>query len=157
MRRSLMIAQPIIIVVLLVALTTRAQSPEAPTLSDRNAAHRLLSTMNAMELSSQALDGMFKAYAQQLPQVDSKVWVNLRSEFDTSELAPVMEEIYMRYFTQDELNGLADFFEGPLGSLYIEMQPSLLHESMAAGQAWSEGINARMRSRLEKKKLTNKL
>lgn len=157
MRFSLIFVQAIAIVILIAALATRAQSPGEPTMADRSAAHRLLITTKAMDLSSQAIDAIFEQYAEALPQVNNKTWMDLRLEFDTSELAPAMEDIYMRYFTEQELNGIADFYESPLGKLYVETQSSLLDESMAAGKVWAQGINARMRSRLEDKKLLQPL
>ena len=134
-----------------------ADSPEEPTLSDRTAAHRLLNNLQALEMSSLAIDQMFNQYREMLPDVSHKVWNDLRTEFDTSELAPVMEEIYMRYFTADELNGLSEFFESPLGRLYIENQPSMLQESMVAGKLWAEGINKRLLAKLKDKQIVTPL
>lgn len=157
MRVALGILIAVVVVAILSALPLRAVDPTKPTLSDRDAAHRLLSTMKGLELSNQIIDRLFDDYRENLPDVPEKVWMNLRAKFDTSELGPVMEEIYMRYFTSAELNGIADFFESPLGQLYIESQPSMLEESMTAGRLWAEGINERLLAELREKELITPL
>ena len=45
--------------------------------------------------------------------------------------------IYDRHFSHEEIRGLIQFYETPLGRRSIELIPQITQESMAAGQEWA--------------------
>ncbi|MGA1197950.1 MAG: DUF2059 domain-containing protein, partial [Candidatus Latescibacterota bacterium] len=43
-------------------------------------------------------------------------------------------ELYAEVFTEDELKGLINFYESPIGKAYIKKQPELTQKSMMLSQ-----------------------
>lgn len=70
------------------------------------------------------------------------------------ELAKTVELIWARRFTEEELNDLAEFFSGTLGSKYVEMFPIISALSLGAAKQWEQILSADMvtetRNNLEK-------
>ncbi|WMS41220.1 DUF2059 domain-containing protein [Acuticoccus sp. MNP-M23] len=60
------------------------------------------------------------------------------------QLSKTLELIWARRFSEEELNALAVFFEGPLGKKYIETFPVVGMLSVGASNEWEQGIAADM-------------
>ena len=54
----------------------------------------------------------------------------------TSRIVP----IYDRHFSQEELEGLIQFYESPLGKHSIEVFPKIVQESQAVGAEWGREL-----------------
>ena len=66
----------------------------------------------------------------------------------------ILVGIYSKYFTHDDIKQMTAFYSTPLGKKMISVMPSLLQESMQAGQKWGEGLGPeiyrRVRAQLAK-------
>jgi hypothetical protein len=62
-----------------------------------------------------------------------------------------MYKIYARYFTLQELQGLIEFNESPVGVKANRVMPILMRESMAAAQQWSVDISPELSARVMKR------
>ena len=47
---------------------------------------------------------------------------------------------YDRYYSDDEVKGLIQFYETPLGQKALSVHPKLVGELQEAGRKWGEGI-----------------
>lgn len=60
------------------------------------------------------------------------------------ELARTVQLVWARRFTEEELNELAEFFDGPLGTKYVEMFPIISALALGASKQWEQVISADM-------------
>ena len=60
------------------------------------------------------------------------------------ELARTLQLIWARRFSEAELIELGDFFEGPLGTRYVEMFPVVSALSLGAAKQWEQILSADM-------------
>lgn len=115
------------------------------------AIHRLLEVTGAIAMGSQMVDQLLAIQAQAQPGIPVEVWADIREEIDFSDFEPAMVHIYDKHFSADEIKGLLAFYESDIGRRFIEKQPAIVQDSMAAGQAWAIGIQEKLRSKLEKR------
>ena len=116
-----------------------------------NAIHRLLEVTGAIAMGSQMVDQLLSIQAQAQPSIPAEVWADIRQEIDFSEFEPAMVHIYDKHFSAAEIEGLLTFYESDIGRRFIEIQPAIVQDSMAAGQAWALGIQEKLRAKLEKR------
>ncbi len=66
----------------------------------------------------------------------------LSNAFDTRfpEFIESMVPVYRKYFTDDEIIGLADFHDSPPGRKLARVQPALGREAMAIGSKWGRRV-----------------
>ena len=62
------------------------------------------------------------------------------SKVDTVELLQMIVPIYKKHVTHEEVKQLIVFYETPLGSRLISIQPALALESMIAGEEWGRRL-----------------
>jgi len=107
---------------------------------------RLLQVMKVQQqldaIYSQMVPAMQNAMRQSLGQnaspdaervynaVMPKINAVLREEMGWSKLKPDFAAIYAETFTQQEIDGLIAFYQGPVGSAFIAKQPQLTQRSM---------------------------
>ena len=48
--------------------------------------------------------------------------------------------IYQKHLTQEDIAALNKFYDSPAGKKMIKVQPLIMQESMAVGQAWGQKI-----------------
>lgn len=62
-----------------------------------------------------------------------------------------MYKIYARYFTLEDIEGLIEFNETPIGIKANRIMPILMQESINAAQQWSEEVGPIMSDRVMKR------
>ncbi|MEM0906545.1 MAG: DUF2059 domain-containing protein [Pseudomonadota bacterium] len=60
------------------------------------------------------------------------------------DLSRTLQLVWARRFTEEELNELAVFFNGPLGSKYVELFPIISALSLGAAKQWEQVLSADM-------------
>jgi uncharacterized protein len=116
-----------------------------------DAIHRLLEVTGAIAMGSQMVDQLLSIQAQAQPSIPAEVWADIREEIDFSEFEPAMVHIYDKHFSATEIEGLLAFYESDIGRRFIEKQPAIVQDSMAAGQAWALGIQEKLHAKLAKR------
>jgi hypothetical protein len=136
----------------------RAEQPAPPRSPEQLAKEadikRLMETMGSRKMAEQVLDQMMAILRQSTPAVPAAVWDELRGSFATGELEQLQLRIWDEHFTHDDVKGLIQFYDSPLGRKLIEQQPHILKESMEAGQAWGMRALERMKQKLRDKGYT---
>ena len=56
--------------------------------------------------------------------------------------------IYARHFTHDDILGMIAFYQSDVGKHVIAEMPSLMQESMMAGQRWGADMQPRLQATL---------
>ena len=68
-----------------------------------------------------------------------------------TRIRPVIVAIWDRHFSHDDIRGLIESYESPLGRKLVETQPAVMQESMAAGELWARQVLQRIRDKLAQK------
>lgn len=111
---------------------------------------RLLEVTGAAGLASQSMDEMEKSIK---PLVENALppgayraeLVNLffekfRSKRDPAALENLIIPIYDKYYTDDDIKGLIQLYQTPLGQKMLSILPKVAAESQAAGEQWGEQV-----------------
>ena len=62
-----------------------------------------------------------------------------------------MIPIYDKYYTEDDIKQLTDFYQTPIGKKVISNTPLIMQESMQAGQSWGQKIGEKVIENLKVK------
>ena len=110
---------------------------------------------------------MGKMLSQALVEDMAKSIKSLRPDISDADLSATTEEvnkllseslpsfaeicvgIYDKHFTPDEIRSLITFYSSDIGKKLIEVMPTLLQESMKAGQEWGESLRPEVQRRVQ--------
>jgi hypothetical protein len=112
---------------------------------------RLLDITDSLDVSQQVVDQLFAMQRQARTSVPEEVWDEIRAEMDMTRMQPVIVAIWARHFSHDDIRGLIEFYESPLGRKLVETQPAVMQESMAAGELWARQVLQRIQDKLAQK------
>jgi len=128
----------------------------------REAAERLLDLFNMNEnfdqtmkqavqmplsmIDSQDLSPEQKAEAKRAVEASMKVTME---RFSWERMKDMFIDIYAEVFTVEEINGLIEFYESPLGRQFIEKQPQLMQATMAKMQALMQEMMPQIQKEVE--------
>jgi uncharacterized protein len=107
---------------------------------------RLLDLAGVRALSAQMVDQMGKSLkplmTQALPAGDYReklvdlFYVKFQSRLDMQHLVDVAVPIYDKYLSHEEVRGLIEFYQTPLGQKTIKVLPTMVAELQEAGRKW---------------------
>jgi uncharacterized protein len=153
----------------LVASLTCGQGASAQAVSaDKRAEiERLIEVTGVMaitqQLSNVFITNITQIVKKQNPNVPQQVLNATREEVNAvfAEQLPIFKEmcvvLYDKYFTLDEVRGLTQFYETPLGKKTISVMPALTQESLTLGMRWGQAmepvIDQRIRARFKKENI----
>ena len=60
---------------------------------------------------------------------------------DIGSLCGLYADIYERHYTQEEIVGLINYFESPLGRKSVKVNPQITQESIGLSQAYFESLS----------------
>lgn len=105
-------------------------------------AKRILIITKSADMFMQGVTASLPAQRMASPQIPAAFWdtVMVRIEEQADSLLTLLTPVYTETFSTEELRGLLDFYESPLGQRMIELQPIVVSKSMAIGQRWGANI-----------------
>ena len=125
----------------------------------REAIIALMEASGALNMATQFSNIMVGQMMEVLKQEDSAVPARaydiVRDEVNTlvkEEIGSFIDyvlPIYHRYFTLDEIREMVAFYESAVGRKVVQVMPSMMQESMAAGQQWAKELEAKLVKRLQ--------
>ena len=138
---------------LVLALTAPALAGAATDIAPDKEAdiEKLLEITGSLDMGQQMVDQIFAMQQNVQSAVPQEVWDEIRTELDMTRIRPVIVAIWARHFSHDDIRGLIEFYESPLGRKLVETQPAVMQESMAAGELWARQVLERIRTRLAQK------
>jgi hypothetical protein len=111
---------------------------------------RLLALTGAASVAVQAMNEMEKSIrplmTNSLPPGDYRdklvdlFFEKFKSKQDPDKLVELIVPIYDKYYTADEIKGLIELYQTPLGKKMIAVLPKILAESQAAGGQWGQQL-----------------
>ena len=134
-----------------VAAAARASRAQVSAAQTKQAnIRRLLELTGAGSLATQAMDEMEKnirpLITNSLPPGDYReklvdlFFEKFRSKRDPQQLVELIVPIYDKYYTDEEINGLIQLYQTPLGKKMLTVLPKIMAESQAAGGKWGEEL-----------------
>ncbi len=149
---------PFVVAALLVSFAGSAAGQDVSA-EKRAEIEKLLQTTGAMKLGQQFGAAMVAQLAKTLgatnPKVPQKALDVLPDEVNAviskniASLTEAMVHIYARHFTVEELQGLNKFYATELGRKVVGTLPTVLQESMAAGQQWGQSLGPEIGRRVQ--------
>jgi hypothetical protein len=139
---------------LLLAAPAQAQSPSPGSLA---AAKELLNTINFPDQFKALMPIMLKnlkpAIVQGRADVDRDYEAMMPGLLDAfqsriGELSDAAAAIYASNFSADELRTVIAFYKTPAGQKFLQKQPIILQQTMAAGQQFGQSVAADMKKRV---------
>lgn len=109
----------------------------------------LMELTGAGNLAVQMMHQMLEPMRRGLPQVPAEFWDRFMAKVDPDEIIDLTVPVYTKHLTHDEIKQLLAFYKSPVGRKLIAALPSIMQESMAAGQRWGEQLGQRVREELE--------
>jgi hypothetical protein len=101
---------------------------------------RLLELMDARSQATQMFDLMLPSLEGLAPQAPAAFWSMFKSKLDLDSFSDLLIPIYDRNFSQDDIRGLIQFYESPLGRKMLAVTPQVTQESFAVGQEWGQKL-----------------
>ena len=101
-----------------------------------------------------AIEQMFTMFKQQKTAVPDSVWQQFEGEFlktSLDDLVEMLEPVYVKSLTQDDLQQLIAFYQTPIGLKYAKQTPVIMQESMQVGQQWGRKIATEFQEKLKAK------
>ena len=120
-------------------------------------ARELIEVTGAAKVAGQVMNNMISSYKKQLPNVTADFWDETIKEINVIDLADIVAPIYSKYYTDEELTKLIEFYKSPLGRKVVEKLPMITQDSYAAGEEWGKKISERVVARLKEKGYTKSL
>jgi len=145
-----------------VALCVSSAAAQEPlTEAKRADILQLMQMTGSGQLGLQFGDAMVTAFTENMkkvrPDIPPRMIEIVRDEVSKllqQQIGVLIEQvvpIYHQQFTHEEIKGLLQFYGTPVGRKVIQAMPTILQQSMAAGQAWGRSlaptIEARLRTR----------
>ncbi len=130
------------------AIDLPAQSPIDPA-KEADIRH-LLEVTGARSLASQTMANMENSIkpmmTNALPPGEYRAklidlfFTKFQAKLDTQHLVDLAVPIYDRYLSDDDIKGLTQFYQTPLGQKTLTVLPKLLGECQEAGRKWGSGV-----------------
>jgi len=111
----------------------------------------LIDMTGGAKLGVQLVKNMIGSIKKTYSEVPEEVLDGFVNEFNTDDLKKLIIPIYDRYYTDEDIDALIAFYRSPIGKKTIEVTPSVLTESMAAGAKWGKAIGDQLFEKLKQK------
>ena len=138
----------LILILFVFAITGSAFSQADST---KHHARELLEVTGSGNLGLQMMQNIFNSFKNQFPQVPGEFWVELSKEITGKELMELVIPIYSKYYTDDELVKLIQFYRSPLGQKVVQKLPLISQDSYYVGQEWGKKVGEKVIARLQER------
>ena len=132
-----------------VACTVAPSFAEAQTAAPTDTAkarviRQLITKARLADQALQAIEQQMPLQRASNPRVPDVFWDRFleQARARRGELEDAYVALYDRNFTTAELKELLAFYDSPIGKRFLEVQPVLMREGIALGQAWGTRIGA---------------
>ncbi|HRC85355.1 MAG TPA: DUF2059 domain-containing protein [Thermoanaerobaculia bacterium] len=126
------------------------QGRPAPPRAKEAKIRQLLAATGAGQLGVQVMNQMLPSLKKLVPEAPDSFWTDFFKEARPEALVELVVPIYDKYFNEADLDALIAFYTSPVGRKAIQVLPSVMAESMQAGQQWGQEIAKRVVERARK-------
>lgn len=124
------------------ALLTFTVDAQVDSLSDNRYKEQLIKEMLYVQGShltyEVTIDNMMETFKKTMPGADVSALDTLATEMksEVESMLDLLVPIYDKYYTERQIQDVINFYQSDLGKHIVENQPTIITESMQAGQAW---------------------
>ena len=115
----------------------------------------LLEMTGSGKIGVQVIENTVSNFRKSLPDVPEEFWDNILKEVNPDALVKLIIPIYEKYYTEDDIKKVIEFYQSPVGQKMISTMPQLMQESMKAGEIWGKEIGQKVYDDLKKKGYVN--
>jgi len=111
----------------------------------------LFETMGIRRNFDKMLGMVFDNYRVSMPSVPPETWDEMRKEIKTDDVITMLLPIYARNLSLADIQSMDAFFSSSAGKHYVDAEPQILQQTMAASQAWGMEIGKKVVEQLKMK------
>ena len=141
----------VLIVLAVPGLAQDGDSERAAAEAKRAEIRKMMELTGSAQLGIQVLNQLLADFRSSFPQVPPKFWEEFSKEVSVGELQERLIPVYEKNFTEEDIRGLIQFYQSPLGDKLVKTMPQVLHEAMEIGGQWGREIGERLRKRLRQR------
>lgn len=138
----------IILVISLIVVTLNGYSQST---KKNEKIKQLLELTGSAKIGVQMMNTMIPQFSKTYPNADKKFWDEFMSEVNTEDMIDIIIPIYEKYYTEEDIDQLIQFYNSPIGKKTVELMPFIMQESMQAGQAWGSELSLKVINKLKQK------
>jgi uncharacterized protein len=129
----------------------KVQPEEADAGPKREDIKKLISIMGTEDEIKIMLPKIIVQMKQMMPQVPDKFWQDFEHQVDVKELVELYVPIYDKHYTHEEIKGMIEFYNTPLGKKVLTTMPKVMQESMDAGSKWGAALEMRIEKKMSER------
>ncbi len=89
----------------------------------------LLELTGAGKMGVQAVENMLTSFKTSYKEVPEEFWIDFKKELNPAALVNLMIPIYDKYYTEDDIKQLTDFYQTPIGKKVISSTPLIIERT----------------------------
>jgi uncharacterized protein len=109
----------------------------------------LLEVTGSAKVGLQVMSNMISTMKKSHPSIPEKFWDDFLKEAKPEEMIDLMIPIYAKHFTDEDVIGLIEFYNTPLGKKVTSTLPLIAQESYSVGAEWGKKIATQIIKKLE--------
>ena len=110
---------------------------------------KLLDLTGSGKMGAQVAQAMIASFQQSYSDVPDEYWESVKNEIHAEDIVKLVIPIYDKYYSEEDVQQLIDFYESPIGKKVISATPLIMQESMKAGQEWGKSIGEKVVEKLK--------
>jgi len=120
----------------------------------REALSRMMKVSGSHETFKAGVEQIISIFKTNYKHVPETTWDELRNEFlktSMDDLMDMLQLIYQKYLTAEDLNIISEFYETESGKKLAGSLPAITQESMQVGSEWGQKIAKELEEKLKTK------
>jgi len=121
------------------------------TTSKEQKIKELMDVTGSGKLGAQITHQLLSTFQAQFTDVPAEFWEKMKAEINADEIVNLCIPVYAKFYTEDEIVALLQFYKTPIGQKVIQVTPQLMQESMQVGRAWGQKLTEKIVHELTEK------
>jgi hypothetical protein len=142
----------LILIIILYSVSSNCYSQTPATKEHIKA---LLEMTGSGKLGVQVMENMVITFKKSAPKVPNDFWDEFMKDVKPETLIELIIPIYAKYYTDEDVIQLIDFYRTPLGKKVIEKMPLISQESYTIGAEWGKKLGEQAVKKLTEKGYIN--
>lgn len=107
---------------------------------------QLLEITGSAKLGLQVMNSIIDSYKKSYPKLENNnsFWSDFQKEFTAGEMINRIIPVYEKYYTDDDIKQLIQFYQSPVGKKVIATMPGVMQESMHIGEMWGKEVSDKL-------------
>ncbi|OQP61915.1 hypothetical protein A3860_29920 [Niastella vici] len=138
----------LILIIIIYSLSSNCYSQTPAT---KEHIRTLLEMIGSGKIGVQVMENMLVTFKKTVPNVPNEFWDEYMKEVKPDTLIDLIIPVYAKYYTDEDVTQLIDFYRTPLGKKVIEKLPLITQESYLIGAEWGKKLGEKAFKMLKEK------